>query len=118
MTAIRPIGLGPKFDPPMVQLLVWDHLYARVTGDRLDASSFSKVGIQIEGTFSTARVAIEGSIDGEHWYTFIDSQDNHMQFSFPALADIGQTARYVRPTVVGGDETTDVAVFALCKGIR
>ncbi len=117
MTTIRPISIGID-KPPAVQLFVWEHLSVRESGDRLNSSAFNKIAIQLDGEWSTAKVNIEGSNDGEHWYTLIDSQDNHMQFSFPGLADIGQASRYIRPTVVGGDETTDVTVYALCRGIR
>jgi hypothetical protein len=117
MTGYRPISVGTD-KPPLVQLFVWEHLQARESGDLLDTSVFSKVAVQIEGVSSAVKVGIEGSIDGEHWYVLIDSQDNHMQYSFPGLADVGQVSRYIRPTVVGGDEMTDVTVYALCRGIR
>ena len=117
MTAPQPVSLGHKFDPPAIQLLSWDHLKARETGASLDSFLFTKVGLQIEGEFSGATVNIEGSNDGDHWHVLIDIQDNHMKFSFPGMADVGQTARFIRPVIIDGDEMTDVSIFALCRGI-
>ena len=114
---IRPVSLGHKFDPPAVQVLVWDHLKARETGSTLDSALFQSVSIQIEGEFDGATVNIEGSIDGEHWYALLDSQDNHFKFSFPGMAGVGQMSRFLRPVVIGGVDMTDVTVFALCRGI-
>ncbi len=117
MTAIQPVSLGYKFDPPAIQMLVWDHLKARETGDTLDSALFRAISVQIEGEFDGATVNVEGSNDGEHWYALTDAQDNHLRLAFPGMADVGQMSRFLRPVVIGGADMTDVTVFALCRGI-
>jgi hypothetical protein len=113
---LRPVNLT-KFNPPLAMMMVWDHFKAREVGDRFDSFPYKGIGIQIEGEFSGAVVNIEGSNDGEHWYTLLDSQNNHFTLSFSGMADIGQMSRFLRPAVTGGNETTGVSVFALCRGI-
>ncbi len=116
MTHVTPVPLGSKFDPPAVSMFAWEHLRKLENGERLDASAYATIGLQIEGEFGGGTVDIEGSNDGVHWHAMIDTQDNHMKFSYPGMADVGQTSRYLRPVVAGGDETTDVTVLALCRG--
>ncbi len=117
MSSPRPINLGIRDAPPLAIGYVWDHLKARETGTQLDSAAYSKISIQIDGEFDGATVRIEGSNNGEVWHVLIDSQDSHMNVSFPGIADIGQLSRFIRPVIMGGsDEMTDISVFAVCKG--
>lgn len=112
-----PVNLGVRDVPPLVIGYVWDHLKAQETGTQLDSAAYSRISVQIEGEFDGATVRIEGSNNGEVWHVLVDSQDNHMNVSFPGIADIGQLSRYIRPVVMGGSvELTDISVFAVCRG--
>lgn len=108
------VDLGPPFKPPVGKKFVWDNLNG--TGDYIE-SLFDRISIQVEGEFGGASVSIEGSNDGKHWYVLVDSQDNHMSFMYPALADVGQMSQFLRPLASGGDETAVITVTAVCKGL-
>ena len=117
MTVIRPVSLGSGFKPAAAQLFAWDNLKSLETGPSLDSSLYSRISIQIGGQFGGSTVNIEGSNDGNNWYVLIDAQDNHMRLSFPGISDIGQYSRYIRPTVLNGDVTTAITIFAMCRGV-
>jgi hypothetical protein len=117
MSEVHPVSLGIRDRPPLASGFTWKNLKARETGSLLDSAMYSKISIQIEGEFGGATVQIEGSNGGKTWHVLIDSQDNHLNVSFPGLADIGQLSRYIRPTVIGGSvELTNISIFAVCKG--
>ena len=115
--AIRSIHVASRSDAPAATVQVWDHLKALETGDVLTVALFSRISVQIDGQFDGASVMVEGSNDGQHWYVLIDAQDNHMQFTYDNLADVGQLSRWLRPVVLGGGKMTDLTVTAFCRGV-
>ncbi len=106
MSTFEPVSTTLRADIPALATYSWKGLKKLETGALMKVDIFRMISIQIEG-----------SNDGEHWYVLIDSQDNHMRFSEPALADVGQGCRFLRPEVIGGDEFTDVSVWAVCRGL-
>lgn len=117
MSTFEPISATARADIQPLAVYCWKGLKKLEAGAPMKVDIFRTISIQVEGEFHGFQVQIEGSNDGEHWYVLIDSQDNHMRFAEPALADVGQYCRFLRPEVIGGDEFTDVSVWAVCRGL-
>ena len=117
MSTFEPVSTTLRADIPALATYCWKGLKKLENGTPMKVDIFRAISVQVEGEFHGFRVQIEGSNDGEHWYVLIDTQDNHMLFSEPTLADVGQGCRFLRPQVVGGDEFTDVSVWVVCRGL-
>ena len=117
MGTFEPVSTVHRTDIPTVQTFRWGGLKLLEAGTSLQACLFRVVSVQVEGQFQGYKVEIQGSNDGEHWYALIDTQDNHMIFSEPGFANVGQYCRLLRPEVIGGDEFTDVSIWAVCRGL-
>ncbi len=117
MKPLRFVQIINRVDAPASYAGVWENLKLQDAGESFDVSSFDKVSIQITGD-SEYKIQIQGSNDGENWHALIDTQDNHMIFSAPGLAEVGQLSRYIQPLVIAGDDMTDISVWIVCRGAR
>ena len=71
--------------------------------------------VQIEGTFDSATVVLEGSNDGTNWKTLTDPQGNAISKTAAAIEAIEENTRYVRPNSSGGGATQSITVTLLSR---
>ena len=93
----------------------WETLAQGDDGGVLDANggsvAFADKTVQITGTFGGATIVIEGSNDGTNFGTLNDNTGASLSFTAaagPVL--IAENPLAIRPTVSGGDCTTDLDV--------
>ncbi len=80
------------------------------SGVAVDLPRFSDKAVQVAGTWGTAVVAIEGTIDGTTYATLTDPQGNALSFTADKIEAITELVRAVRPVVTGGNGTTALVV--------
>ena len=71
----------------------------------------------IQGTFSSATVVLQGSMDNTTWLTLADPQGNAISKTAAAIEAVLDNPRYIRPTTSGGSGT-DLDVYLLCRTTR
>lgn len=76
------------------------------TGAPADLGGFPDRSIQAEG-LSNSTLVLQGSNDGDTWYTLNDLLGNALSFSADALKSVLEFTKFVRPSISGG---TDAAV--------
>lgn len=76
------------------------------TGSSVAMAGARDRSIQVQGTFGSATVTIQGSNDGSNWQTLTDPQGNALTWtSANRLEQILELTRYIRPTTSGGTGT-------------
>ena len=73
--------------------------------------------VHIFGTFGSATVVINGSINGSTYTALNDQSDNALSKTAAAIESIAQLTRYVQPTHSGGTSES-VTVILLAGGPR
>ena len=97
----------------------WDGLKQNAIGDAIEMSSGGDVDVQVTGTFGGAVLIIQGS-------NTVDVKGEYVALTGPfggplEFADGGTIkraasgARWVRPSVFGGDDTTNLKVAMLVR---
>ena len=71
--------------------------------------------VQLVGNFGGATVAIQGSLDGEHWATLSDGQGNAISVTGEELEAITELVRFVRPVVTGGSGASITVLLLLMR---
>lgn len=100
-------------------IMAWTPLIAaNAVGDAKEWIHGRDRSVQIEGTFDSATVVLQGSNDGTNWYTLTDPQGNAISKTSAALEQISEATRYIRPSVssAGGSTSLTVTVFAAGGG--
>jgi hypothetical protein len=98
-------------------LLQWFGLINGVMGRAYGASAFRDICVQVEGTFGAAgSVSLLASDDGLNWEIAVDNAGNALTFTSRGRRVLGAGARYLKPSVTGGDATTNLLVT--CTGYR
>lgn len=104
---------GGVFD---VYLATWTAMGNADTGTSVPMSSASDRSVQVEGTFGSATVTIQGSNDGTNWQTLTDPQGTALTWtSANRIEQIEEITRYVRPITAGGTGT-NINVNILLRG--
>jgi hypothetical protein len=88
------------------------------SGDEGSAARFSQYtdkSVQVSGIFGGATLRFEGSNDGTTYFPLTDPQGNALDFTSAKLKAVTEATLWVRPRVVGGDGTTNLAVSVLMK---
>lgn len=71
------------------------------------------VTFQVTGTWGAGgALVIEGSNDGNTWFTLTDQANAALSLSANALKTVRDTPMFIRPRVTGGDGTTSLTVIA------
>lgn len=65
-------------------------------------NSATKAGIQIDGTFGGATVALQGSNDGVDYFTLKDVTGTAISTTAAAYFEFSSSALYLKPTISGG----------------
>lgn len=89
-----------------VELFTWS---AMGNADKGDAAGFPQnadKSVQIDGTFGSATVVLQGSLDGSNWFTLTDPQGNAISKTSAALETIEENVLYIRPSTSGGTGTS------------
>ena len=101
-----------------VKSVVWPTMVNGDTGNPLgpDAALWSEQSVQVTGTFGTGgTVVIEGSNDGNNWFTLNNWQGSALSFTTAGLKRIAEGCLYIRPHVTGGDGTTAIVVALMMR---
>lgn len=101
-----------------VYLATWAAMGNADTGTAVPMTGAADRSVQVEGTFGSATVTIQGSNDGTNYQTLTDPQGNALTWtSANRLEAILELTRYIRPVTSGGTGTV-IAVNLLLKGQR
>jgi len=90
---------------------------ANATGDAVEMPGSHIRSVQIDGTFDSATVVMQGSNDGTTWFTLTDPQGNAISKTAGALEQIQELTRYIRPSMSGGTGSQSISVRVLLKRI-
>lgn len=71
--------------------------------------------VQIEGTFGSATVVIQGSLDGTNYQTLTDLQGSAISKTTTALEGIAEFTAFIKPSASGGGGTQSVTVTLILK---
>lgn len=69
--------------------------------------------VQVVGTFATATVTMQGSLDNTNWVTLTDPSDNDLTFTAAGGSGIRDKYLWIRPSTSGGGGTQDIDVTLL-----
>ena len=83
-------------------------------GDILEIPGASDKTVQVDGTFSSVTVVLQGSNDGISWFTLTDPQGNNISFTAAGMETVMENPRFVRPSTSGGSSAS-VNVRLLCR---
>lgn len=101
------------------RLVVWSGLLNTDDGSPLDFVDWADRCVQITGTFGVGgTVVLEGSNDGTNWATMTDYANVALSFTAPAVKQITEQPRFMRPRVTAGDGTTSLAVSILARKVN
>lgn len=71
--------------------------------------------VQMEGTWGSATVVLQGSNDGTNWATLKDLSGSDISFTADGMADFSSAALFIRPSSSGGT-ADDVNVTLAMRG--
>lgn len=73
--------------------------------------------VQMQGTWGSATVVLQGSIDGTNYITLTDPQGNAISKTDNAMETVMENVRYIKPSTSGGTGSS-VNVYLLMGGAR
>lgn len=88
------------------RLISWASMGDADTGEALEILNGSVRSVQIAGTFGSATVVLEGSLDGSNYITLNDLQGSAISKTAAGLEGVAELTRYVRPKTSGGTGTS------------
>lgn len=99
-------------------MFLWEALTTTNTvGDWLETATLSDMTVQAVGSFTgTPTLTMQGSNDGTTAVTLTDPAAAAVTFTAAGGAQILENYRYVRPSLSGGDVSTDIDVYLCAKG--
>lgn len=98
------------------QLVTWSGLLNTDVGSAIQLAHFGDRTVQVTGTFGGGTMTFQGSNDGTNWASLTDPQGNAIAKTAAGLEAVLELPRYVRPSVAGGDGTTDLVVTMFATG--
>lgn len=94
----------------------WTGLALGDDGTPLPFSQYTDKSVQVAGTLGGASVAIEGRNNpSAPWAVLTDPQGNDLNITTLKIEMVTEATLQIRPRIVGGDGTTNVSVYLLCK---
>ncbi len=97
-------------------IVVWEGLLqsSADVGTEVALAHWGRVCVQVVGTFSTGgEVTLQGSNDGTTWGALHDPQGTDLAIQNSEPLEVRENPRYIRPSVTGGDGSTDLDVYLL-----
>lgn len=118
MATIQPTNpaLGLQSDNRGVSMVSWTPLAGTDVGAAIEMPSKSDRTVQILGTFDSATVVLQGSLNGTDWQTLTDPQGNAISKTAAAIEAVSEAVRYMRPSVSGGGGSCALTVLVMCRG--
>ena len=94
---------------------IWTLTTADPTGEAITYPGASDRVVQIVASnFGSATVVLEGSLDGENWFTLTDPQGNVISFTADGGELVIENTLFLRPrlSVAGSGADIDVKLFS------
>lgn len=85
--------------------LTWDALGDDETGDYAAIGSMSDKTVQVTGTWASATLVLQGSMDNVTWFPLTDIQGVALSFTGNGMKLIAENPRFIRPVTSGGSGT-------------
>lgn len=104
-------------DSDSTDVITWTPLGAADTGVAYQNSTYADKSVQVSGTFTTATLLIEGSIDGSTYAVLTDYSNTSLSFTSAGIKGITENVKYIRPRSSGGDGSTALTVNILASGM-
>lgn len=96
------------------QTITWAALGNADHGQGVDTSQYPDRTVVMQGTWGSATVVLEGSMDGgTTWFTLHDFLGNLISYTSNGMALIAENPGLIRPTSSGGSGTA-VVVYIQC----
>lgn len=103
-------------------LYTWTLTQADNEGLAIDAFEYGDRTVQIGAAGSTgfdgATVLLQGSNDGQNWFTLTDPQGNGISKGAAALETVMEVPRHTRVSSSGGGAAQSVPVYLFCRRTR
>ncbi len=99
-----------------VSVVSWTPLAGTDVGSAVELPRLSDRTVQILGTFDSATVVLQGSLNGTDWVTLTDPQGNAISKTAAAIEAVTEVVRFIRPSLSGGLGSCAVTVLLLAKG--
>lgn len=96
-------------------LVIWTLTTANADGAPVELPHYPDKTVQIEGTFGSGTLTMQGTNDSTNYQTLTDPQGNTIAKVGAALEAIQENPRKIRPNLTGSTGAT-VTVTMLCKG--
>jgi hypothetical protein len=117
-TVVYTVELIPAFGERS-HVITWTPITAaNNVGNALEMPGSSDRSVQLDGTWDSGTVVLQGSNDGTTWFTLTDPQGNAISKTSNALEAISELTRYIRPSSSGGGGSHSVSCRVLLKKVR
>lgn len=100
-----------------VAVALWETMNGVSTGVEMALARWSDKTVTASGTWGSATLVIQGSNDGNTWFTVDDVDGTPVSFTSDSMAVIRDNPLYMRPKTSGGTGS-DVDVHIAMKMIR
>lgn len=107
---------SPFVESRNVSLVRWTGLGNADQGEATELTNKADRTIQVFGTWGSATLVVEGSLDGVNYETLTDPQGNLLSFTTNRIETVTEAVRYIRPRTSGGTGT-DVTAILLSRGV-
>lgn len=117
MATVKPVVANINDDAVKVQ---WRNIASGDTCEEYSGfSDYSDRSVQVEAAaFGGATITIAGSNDGDNYQTLTDPSGTAITASSAKLRQILEYVWKVKPTISGGDVTTNITVTIVAKRSR
>ena len=103
------------FDSGVMKIVAWEGLKKGDRGIPYQCPNFSNESVQVVGTFGIGSCRIEGSniFESPVFAILNDSHGNPLDFISEKIEQVLENSYWIRPNVIGGDETTNLNIYIL-----
>lgn len=92
---------------------------ANTTAAAISIPGFADKTVQIQGTFDSCTVTLEGSNDGTNYIVLTDPQGNAISKTASAIEAVTENTLWIKPVLATAGASTSVVVTILAKaGVR
>lgn len=98
-----------------VNKITWSDAAAADTFQAVNVAAHTLKSVQIGGTFDSATVVIQGSLDGTTYFTLSDLAGSAISKTSAALEGIQEHVVWIKPATSGGGVNSAVDVVLVLK---
>lgn len=98
-----------------VNKVTWSDALAADTFQPFNVAGHTLKSVQIGGTFDSATVVIQGSLDGTTYFTLSDLAGGAISKTSAALEGIQEHVIWIKPSTSGGGGSSSVDVVMVLK---